>query len=51
MGKEITKFSDIEVEKHKFHQHKIPIYVNIVYLNVNIGKILYLTRFLLVKKV
>ena len=25
MGKEIITFSNIEVEKHKFHQHKSPI--------------------------
>ena len=25
MGKEVIMFGDIEVEKHKFHQHKSPI--------------------------
>ena len=24
MGKEILTFSDIEIEKHKFHRYKIP---------------------------
>ena len=25
MGKEILTFADIEIEKHKFYYHKIPI--------------------------
>ena len=25
MGKEIIKFDETEIEKHKFHQHKEPI--------------------------
>ena len=33
MGKEIM-FGDIEIEKHRFHQHKNPISVN----DVNIDK-------------
>ena len=28
MGKEIITFSNIEVEKHKFHQHKSPISIH-----------------------
>ena len=28
MDKEIITFSNIEVEKHKFHQHKSPILIN-----------------------
>ena len=35
MGKKIIIFGDIEVEKQKFHQHKIPIWIN----NVDISKI------------
>ena len=34
--KAIIKFSDIEIEKQKFHQHKSPILIN----NLNINKIL-----------
>ena len=27
MGKEIMTFSDIEIEKHKFHRYKNPIFL------------------------
>ena len=32
MGKKIIKFGDVELEKHKFHCHKNPIFLN--YVNV-----------------
>ena len=35
MGKEIIAFGDIEVEKHKFDQHKNPMSI----YNINIDKI------------
>ena len=40
MGKETITFSDIEVEKHKFHQYKNPILaydvgINMQYLDIN----------------
>ena len=35
MGEKIIIFGDTEVEKQKFHQHKIPIWIN----NVGISKI------------
>ena len=35
MGKETMTFGDIEVEKHKFYQHKTPIGIH----DVNIDKI------------
>ena len=33
MGKKIITFGDIEVEKHKFHQHESPISVYDVDIN------------------
>ena len=36
MGKEVITFDNIEVEKHKFHQHKSPISI----WDVNINKII-----------
>ena len=47
MGKEIIMFGDIEVEKHKFHQHKISTH------EVNIARIVVSSKktFPLVKKV
>ena len=41
MNKEILKFGDIEIEKHKFHYSKYPIKTN----NVDIDKKMFLTRF------
>ena len=35
MDKKIIKFNDTEIEKYKFHQHKIPLSIN----NININKI------------
>ena len=33
MSKEIITFGNIEVKKHKFHQHKSPISIYDVYIN------------------
>ena len=33
MGKEIITFGNIEVEKHKFHQHQSPILIGEVDIN------------------
>ena len=35
IDKKIIKFSDTQIEKHKFHQHKSPILIN----NIDINKI------------
>ena len=34
MGKEILTFGNIEIEKHKFHQRKNPIWINDVEINI-----------------
>ena len=47
MGKEIITFDDIEVEKHKFYQHKSTIFT----YDVNIDTILVSNNFPLIKKV
>ena len=44
MDKEITTFSDIYGEKHKFHQHKNPMY------DVNIDRIIVSNKVLFGKK-
>ena len=41
MGNEIIRISDIEVQKHKFHQHKSPISIH----DVNIGRIVIPNKF------
>ena len=33
MEKKILKFGDIEIQKLKFHQHKIPISIKNIYTN------------------
>ena len=40
MEKTIIKFGDIEIEKQKFHQHKIPISIK----NIDINKIVLLNK-------
>ena len=35
MDKKVVKIGDTEIEKHEFHQHKIPILIN----NIDINKI------------
>ena len=47
MGKAIIPFGDIEIERHKFQQHKSPIST----YDLNINKIVVPNSFLLVKKV
>ena len=46
MSKEIIKFDDTEIEKHKFHQHKNPILID----HVDINKIVASSKFCLGKK-
>ena len=46
MSKEIIKFDDTEIEKHKFHQHKNPISI----YHVDINKIVASSKFCLGKK-
>ena len=46
MGKEIVTFGDIEVEKHKFHQHKKSVLIE----DVNINKIIVPNKVLLGNK-
>ena len=46
MGKEIMKFSNIEVEKHEFDQRKSPILI----VKVNINKIIVSQKFPFGKK-
>ena len=36
MDNKVIKFDDTEIEKYKFHQHKIPILIN----NIDINKII-----------
>ena len=47
MDKKIVKFDDIEIEKYKFHQHKIPISIN----NIDINKIVVSNKFSFGKKI
>ena len=46
MGNEIIIFGEIEVGKHKFHSYKSPVLSE----DANIDNIMYLARFLVVKK-
>ena len=46
MGKEISTFGDIEIEKNKFCQHKPSIFSK----DIDIEEVLVSKRFLLVKK-
>ena len=46
MGKEISAFRDVQIEKNKFYRYKSPI----PFKDGDIEKVLVLTRFLLVKK-
>ena len=36
MDKKIINFSDTEIEKHKFHQHKRPISINNIDINTTV---------------
>ena len=36
MEKTVTKFGDIEILKQKFHQHKGPISIKIIDINIGI---------------
>ena len=47
MGKEIITFNEIEVEKHKFYQHKSTIFTH----DVNIDTIVVSNSFPLIEKV
>ena len=46
MDERITKFDDTEIEKYKFHQRERAILIN----NIDVNKIVYLIKVLLVKK-
>ena len=46
MDKQIIKFSDTEIEKYKFHQHKNPILIN----NIDISKIVVCNKISFSKK-
>ena len=49
MGKEIIKFDDIEIEKHKFHRYKSPILLEDVDIR-RFRRFRFIRRFLLAKK-
>ena len=47
MDERITKFDDTEIEKYKFHQRERAILIN----NIDVNRIVYLIKDLLVKKI